>query len=71
MPKLDAAYIKHCAKYQSTLSFMLWSTDRKNAKKLMTMPESNVTMADSIIALSFVIANNFKEVAQLYARHLR
>ena len=59
MPKLDAAYIKHCAKYQSTLSFMLWSTLRKNAKKLMTMPDSSVTMADSIIALSFVIVLKF------------
>ena len=55
MPNDEAAYIKHCAKYQSTLSFMLWSTERKNAKKLMTIPESNVTMADIIIALSFVI----------------
>lgn len=53
MPKLDAAYIKHCAKYHSTLSLIMWSTLRKNAKKLMVIPESKVTMADNIIALSF------------------
>lgn len=59
MPKLDAAYIKHWAKYQSTLSLMLWSTERKNAKKLIMMPESKVTIADNIIALSFFIVRQF------------
>ena len=34
---------------------MLWSTERKNAKKLIMMPESKVTIADIIIALSFFI----------------
>lgn len=41
---------------------MLWSTEMKNAKKLIMIPESKVTIADIIIALSFFMSDNFKEV---------
>lgn len=55
MPKLDAAYIKHCAKYHNTLSSIEWSTLKKKAKKLITMPDIRVTIAENIIALFFAI----------------
>ena len=53
MPKQEPAYIKVCAKYQST-ELSMWYEERKKDKKERTMPLASVISAEAIIIFSLM-----------------
>ena len=59
MPRAEAEYIKHWAKYQRTESAISRFGDMKKARNDITMPESRVTHADHIMTSSRDIAERF------------